>query len=98
MPVFIQNGSTAGTLAGTAGADQFNETMPVAGLHQVSRVRRGAGHGGAERRRSSATFAAVQAAALPYQGGTFIGFDNQTALVIQGVTPDKLTAANFVLR
>jgi hypothetical protein len=40
----------------------------------------------------------VQANEAPYQGGTFIGLSSTAAIVIAGVTPSQLSAANFVLR
>ena len=43
-------------------------------------------------------YGAVQNNEATYQGGTFINLSSSAAIVIQGVTPDKLTAANFVLR
>jgi hypothetical protein len=44
------------------------------------------------------SYATVQANEAPYQGGTFVGLSPTAAIVIQGITPDQLTAANFVLR
>jgi hypothetical protein len=44
------------------------------------------------------TYAAVQAHEAAYQGGTFVSLSPTAALVIQGVTPDQLSAGNFTLR
>ena len=47
------------------------------------------------------SYAGVQANEAAYQGGTFINLPTSggaAALIIQGVTPDQLSASNFVLR
>ncbi len=99
---FIDGTASAGgaTIAATAGADQFNFTSFAAGPHYV------AGFDAAQdavalSASTFASYAAVQANEVAYQGGTFINLTPGTgggALVIQGVTPDKLAASNFVLR
>ena len=46
------------------------------------------------------SYAAVQANEVAFQGGTFLNLtpgSGGAALIIQGVTPDKLQASNFVL-
>ena len=40
----------------------------------------------------------MQAHEVAYNGGTAIGLSADAAIVIQGVTPDQLSSANFVLR
>ncbi len=97
---FIDGTGSAANLTATAGADQFDLTSYTTGLHQV------AGFDPAQDSivLSSATFriyAAVQANEVAYGGGTFIALTPGTtgaAVVIQGVTPDKLSTANFIFR
>jgi hypothetical protein len=43
-------------------------------------------------------YATLNANEAPYQGGMFIGISPASAIIIQGVTPAPLDAANFVLR
>jgi hypothetical protein len=84
-------------LAATPGPDQFVFTSATTGIHTIT----GFNPTQDTLALSAAAFpsyAEVQAHETSYQGGTFIGLSNNSALVIQGVLPDQLTAGNFVLR
>jgi VCBS repeat-containing protein len=91
-------GPTLAPLTGTVGADEFNLTsLGVPGLHSIN----GFDPAMDLVALSAATFptyAAVQAAEQPYQGGTFIALPNASGLLIQGTTPSQLSSSDFVLR
>jgi cyclophilin family peptidyl-prolyl cis-trans isomerase len=88
---------TSSSLVATPGQDQFVMTAAAAGVHTIT------GFNPAQDSLALSiaafpNFATVQAHEAAYQGGTFIGLSATSAVVIAGVTPDQVTAANFVLR
>ena len=92
-------GPTLAALTGTLGADEFNLTghRRLTGLHTIN----GFDPAIDLLALSSATFpnyAAVQAVEVAYMGGTFVGLPNASGVLLAGVAPSQLTAADFVLR
>jgi hypothetical protein len=95
-PISFIDGSVSGLVA-TPGQDQFVMTAATDGLHRIA---------GFDAARdtfalSAAVFpdyATVQLHEAAYSSGTFIDLSPTSAVVIAGVTPDQLNAANFVLR
>jgi hypothetical protein len=94
---FIDGTGSNLALTGTPGPDQFNLTSYAAGIHTISSFDP-ALDTLALGKAAFPSYAAVQANEAPYQGGTFINLSPTAAIVIQGVVPSQLTAANFVLR
>jgi VCBS repeat-containing protein len=95
--IFIDGTGSTLALTATAGPDQFVLTSFAAGLHTIT----GFDPAIDTVALSAAAFpsyATVQANEAPYQGGTFIGLSSTASVVIQGVTPSQLSAANFDLR
>jgi hypothetical protein len=95
--IFIDGTGSTLALTGTAGPDQFVLTSFAPGLHTIT----GFDPAIDTVALSAAAFpsyATVQANEAPYQGGTFIGLSSTASVVIQGVTPSQLSAANFDLR
>ncbi len=89
-------------IAATPGPDQVNLTAYQPGVHTITGLDP-AQDTIALSRATFPTYAAVQANEQLYQGGTFINLTPAAAIptaaiVIPGITPDKLTAADFVLR
>ncbi len=97
-PITFLDGTGANlVLTGTPGADQFVLTAYQPGIHVIT----GFNPAQDTLALSAAAFptaAAVQASEQDYQGGTFIGLSPTAAIVITGVTPGQLSAADFVLR
>ena len=96
-PITFLDGTSPTSLAGTPGPDQFVLTMAQDGLHTITTFNP-AQDTLALSAGTFPTYAALQAHEVAYQGGTFIGLSNTAAIVIQGVAPTALSAANFVLR
>ena len=87
-------------LVATPGPDQFDLTTFAGGLQQITGFNP-AQDSLALNAATFSTYAALQNNEQPYQGGTYIALTpgtNAAAVVILGMTPDHLSAANFVLR
>lgn len=91
---FISGADGNGTLAATSEIDQFNFTTYTPGAHAIS------GFNPAQdlvafALASFSGFAAVQAHSTASGGGTLIALDGSASLLIQGIAPSALAAANF---
>ena len=94
---FIDGAGGAATLAATPGIDEFNFTAFTPGVHTITNFD-AASDLIALSAATIPNYAALQPHETAYNGGTAIGLSATTALFIQGVTPDHLSSANFVLR
>jgi hypothetical protein len=95
-PISFIDGSGTNLLA-TPGQDQFVMTATATGLHTIT------GFDAAQDMlalnvAAFPNYATVQAHEVAYNGGTFIGLSTNSAIIIQGVTPDQLNSQSFVLR
>jgi len=94
---FIDGTGSKLALTGTPGPDQFNLISYAAGIHTISSFDP-AQDTLALSAAAFPSYATVKANEATYLGGTFINLSPTAAIVIQGVTPSQLSAANFVLR
>jgi FG-GAP-like repeat len=92
---FIGDTPSTGVLAATSQADEFVLTGQVTGLETIS---------GFDPRQdilelskvNFGTFAAVQANIAATAGGALLSLDGSSSLLLSGVAPGQLNAANFV--
>ncbi len=91
---FISGASATSTIAATSEDDVFVFTSFMAGPHAISGFN--PAHDLIELSKASlANFAAVQAHSTAAGGGTLIGLDRSSSLLVQGVSPGSLHAGDF---